>query len=775
MAKAFLSYSSKDKKLVEKIAKQLGRNNCHLDSLTFEAGEITLDEIIKSLNDTDVFVLFISENSLQSDWVKKEFTNAKKLSDKKIIGRIFPLIIDKNITHSDSRIPDWIKKPYNIRSFDNEVLILKKIRQFLRESDFKKYSHLKELDELFVGRNDIIQDFERKIINIDNTKPTCIVASCYFEGIGRRTFLKNGLIKTRIIDKWREPVYIPIDSKESIEDFIYKLNFIQTSPEIFTHDFSIEDMDFKIKLAKESVKKFVDSGEILFIIDNGSIILPNHSIVDWFKKLISAPELENQISICLISKFKPHEFMDKMGSKLLSFQVNELTPPDTQTFFIQYLNLIGRKLSTEDLKHFLKYLKGIPGQIKYAANLIVSLGVFDAKNYVHDIEEFDELQSLSIFEFLKDDDFSKQLLITLSKLPAIISYDLIYKIFGESEQVNKSIQKLQDLSLFYPVNSTHEYLKLNTSIADYINRSKIELNFDIKERIKVIAKEAIEKPLELNEYTDYSEFLFSLQTMIRNRMHIPQKFLIPSFILKSMILEYYNWHFKTVIELAIKILENESKFDYQIIRETRYWLCLAYCRTKNDKFFEEIKYFKDSQKDYYFLIGFYYRNSDKMELAEENFLKVLDYDRNHSRTKRELVNVYLRKGEYMKALNWANDNYVEFKTNILHIQAYFTCLIKKEKLNHEDHETILELLESSKKSLNKKAVDIYNEMQAEYDYYVNRNSNRAIKTLKESLNMNPNNYFACRALIEIYKRDNKLSEIESLKLKYPDLTEYEFE
>ena len=114
---------------------------------------------------------------------------------------VFPLIIDKAITHNDDRIPDWLKKPYNIRYFDNEVIILKKIKQFLRESNFKKYAHLRDLNDLFVGRNDVMQEFERKLINIHNTKPTCIIASSFFEGMGRRTFLRNGLIKTRVIDK----------------------------------------------------------------------------------------------------------------------------------------------------------------------------------------------------------------------------------------------------------------------------------------------------------------------------------------------------------------------------------------------------------------------------------------------------------------------------------------------------------------------------------------------------------------------------------------------
>jgi tetratricopeptide (TPR) repeat protein len=778
MAKAFLSHSSKDKPLIEKIALQLGRNNCHYDSLTFEAGEKTIEEIFRSLEDTDIFVLFISNDSLESEWVKKEITHAKKLSSRSIIERIFPLIIDRNISHRDTRIPDWIKKPYNIRHFENEVIILKKIRQFLRESNFKKFSHLRELNDLFVGRYDIIQDFERKIINIENTKPTCIVASSYFDGMGRRTFIKNGLIKTGLIDKWYDPVLIPINSKESIEDFIYKLNFINNSSEIFEHDFSTMDLSKKIEMATKIVKQYVDINEIIFIVDEGSIVLPNHQFVGWFKEIISHSSLLNQISICLISRFKPHGLLVKKMGNVLSFQVNELSIPDTQTFFIQYLKLLGLTLGPEDIKFFLKYLKGIPGQIIYASNLIESMSVFEAKRNVQDIEEFDEFRALSILEFLDQDELSRQILIALSKFE-IISYDLVYRIFGESDEVYKAIQKLFDLSLFFTVSSTHEYLKLNTSIADYINRSRLELNRKYSERIKEIAKEAILKPIELNEYSDYSEFLFALQNLLISNSTVPPKFLIPSFILKAIVQEYYNHNYNTVIELAKKILENTSKFDYQIIRETRNWLCLAYARTNDDKFFEEIGFFKDepyeTNKDYYFLLGFYFRNYDNMDKAEEYYLSVLDIDPNHSKAKRELVNVYLRNRNYSKALNWARDNYYQFRTNILHIQAYFICLIKKHDLAEEDIEILQELLINANKSLDRKAQNIYKEMQAEFDFYVNGNFEKAVNALTDSLKINPRNYYAFKGLLEIYKRKNMNLEIEKLITKHSDLFEPEYE
>lgn len=776
MAKAFLSHSSSDKELVEKLAIQLGKNNCHYDKFTFEAGNITLNEIFKSLEDTDVFVLFISNEALSSKWVQKEITKAHVLHSDLRIDRIFPIIIDKNITYEDKRIPQWIRKPYNLKVFDNPVIILKKIRQLLRESNFKKYAHLRELNDLFVGRNDIMQEFERKLVNIDNTKPTSIIASSFFEGIGRRTFLRNGLIKTRVIDKWYEPIPISIGSKESIEDFLYKLNFVESTPEIFKQDFAQQDLKSKIKLGTKYIRKFADTNEILFVIDEGSIVLPNHTLVGWFTEIISAPELQNQVCICLISKFKPYGPYIKRLGNVLNFQVDELSAEDTQTFFLQYLNIIGQQLSPDDVRYFLDYLKGIPGQIIYAANLIESMGVTNAKSFVNDIEEFDELRALSILDFLKDDALSSQMLIALSKFE-IISYDLVYRIFGESEEVYRSIQKLFDLTLFFSVSSTHEYLKLNSSIADYINRSKLELERTISDRIKEVGKEFIQTPLELNENSDYSEFLFTLENLIRENKPVPSKFLIPSFILKSIIKEYNDRHYKTVIQLASKLLENEIKFDYQIVRETRIWLCLAYCRKQNDKFFEGINYFNkrdnESQIDYHFLLGFYYRNGDKMDLAEEHFLQVLEIDENHSRTKRELVNVYLRKGEYMKALNWAKDNYYRFKTNVLHIQAYFTCLIKKNDISKKDLLTIKELLDNASKSLDKKANDIVKEMKAEYNFYVMADSRKAISSLTESLRLNSNNYFAFRALFEIFKRENMLYELDELIKEYPNLVEFD--
>ena len=78
MIKAFLSHSSTDKEnYVRIVAKKLGKQNIHYDEFTFEEGEKTITEIFKGIDQSELFVFFISNESLNSAWVKKEIFTAK--------------------------------------------------------------------------------------------------------------------------------------------------------------------------------------------------------------------------------------------------------------------------------------------------------------------------------------------------------------------------------------------------------------------------------------------------------------------------------------------------------------------------------------------------------------------------------------------------------------------------------------------------------------------------------------------------------------------------
>lgn len=83
MNRIFLSHSSSDKDYVRHIADNLG-DAAIIDERDFAAGARTMDEIIEKIDDSKIFVAFLSSRALDSDWVQKELALAINIADNKI-------------------------------------------------------------------------------------------------------------------------------------------------------------------------------------------------------------------------------------------------------------------------------------------------------------------------------------------------------------------------------------------------------------------------------------------------------------------------------------------------------------------------------------------------------------------------------------------------------------------------------------------------------------------------------------------------------------------
>jgi len=119
----FLSYSSEDKKIVEKIANDLTRYHLPLffDKWGIKVGDSIVEKINSALGKMTDLILVLSTNSVQSNWVKKELSTAimKKLKDNSV--NILPIIIEK------CKIPDIIadyKYANFVKSYDEGFLDL---------------------------------------------------------------------------------------------------------------------------------------------------------------------------------------------------------------------------------------------------------------------------------------------------------------------------------------------------------------------------------------------------------------------------------------------------------------------------------------------------------------------------------------------------------------------------------------------------------------------------------------------------------------------------
>ncbi len=772
MTRAFLSHSSADKVIVRRIAEQIGRQKCVLDEWSFDAGEMTLEEIYRKLDGSDIFVLFLSDKALESPWVKKEIARAKTNIKKGLINKIFPIIIDPKVEYNDPRIPKWMVKSYNLRKITNERVLLKKIQNAIRSIDYFLIESDNGNDDVFVGRNKELQYFEQEINNIDDWVPLCIVANGYYEGIGRRTFLRNALERNGIVDKYvYRPITISIDAKQSIESFIYQLNYINPDDSIVSANLTQKSNEEKINIAVELVNEFIEQNEILFIVDDGGVVRPDGRFVDWFYGITRHLKKQKAIAFCLVSTFKPRTSNSFTQEKwFLSITIPELSSTDTKSLFIRLLKKNAVEIeSSEDKELFLRNLRGIPQQVIYAVSLIKS-DINYAKQNISEIVEFSDRYSSTLLGEIKKDFLAYQITIFLAK-NEIVGLDIIEEVFGDVEATRLALQKLYDLSAFTFVFDGKSHIKLNETLADYIGRIKETLDEKYRNSFINARKKILSKDLDELVCYDYSAFLITIQELLDSGRPIPSKYYMPSLLIKYVTKMYDSGKYDKVINICESLLAN-TNYDSQILRETKYLLLQSYARVGNDDFFKFINDFYDDPVSYHFLKGFFFRFKKEPANALREFSEVIKLSPSHSRTLREIVNIYLSEGRFEDALPAAKNNFYQRRNNIFHLQSYFIALSRRKEISVDEKKEIEKLLSEAKNlsSSYQKAMDIYSCMKGEYEYFILKDFPQAESTLKEALFSNENKSYPYRSLKEIYRIENKDNELGELEEQFGRIT-----
>ena len=755
--KAFLSHSSKDKGIyVSTVAERLTERNCYFDSMSFESGSKTLDEILRTLADTDVFVLFISENSLKSHWVAKEVSLAHELDDGEHIHRIFPIIIDETIAHNDPRIPSWLKDNYNLRLITKPTVAVRRIIQYLREISWLKNPALKEQDAIFVGRNDQIKRFEERIDSIDAKTPICVIASG-LRGIGRRALLRHCFVKASLWRSSYRPAIIELNSSESIEDFILKASDVGISSTdargLALTSMSIAD---KIDLAYKILIEFQKAKEVLMVLDHGGIVNPSHSFAPWFLSLCTKVATSPTAVFCIASTYRPAPAELKKSPQIFHLDVPELEKTERAGLFKRHTELLKLALTHDDLKYFAGLLNGFPEQAAFAANLISAEGVYGAKAASADIADFNTEKVGLIIRDYEADTTAYELLCLLAEFE-FISLDFLQTIADDSDETRRSLRSFVGRAICERLGVNGEYLRLNDAIRDYISRRRLGIAQRFRDRLRSNTEEFLKTMTNLD--TDVSVVLITLKQALLEGRKIPDSVLIPSHFLKTM-KELYDRHqrYAEVVTLADRVLKSQSTLDAEIEREIRYFLCLALARTKSNRFLQEVQIFKGS--DHQFLMGFYYRIVGRYDEALARFQDAHQMAPRRANIKRELVTVFLRLGLYEEALAYAKSNYENDQNNPFHMQAYIRCLNHAPKT--VDSRTLMQnLLEKLNRVSDPTAQEMHLLAKAEALAFTGRDTSGALRLVEEAQARFPDSKYPRLTELEILEGFGSVADFEA--------------
>ncbi|WP_270692614.1 MULTISPECIES: toll/interleukin-1 receptor domain-containing protein [unclassified Aeromonas] len=702
MIKCFLSHSSKDKEYVREVASGLRRETRIFDEQTFEKGMSPAEEIINGLDDTSLFVLFLSDAALESEWVKHEIQLAKTKVDTGHIQRIYPIIIDNKIDYTDARIPLWMKNGFNIQPIKKTKVAIRKINARLREIAFKTHPTLKERQQIYVGRNDKTTNVEQRFDDFDKPTPIVFVASG-LNSIGRKSFIKNALTKSTIVRESYEFPIIQMEQTDSIEDFILKIDDLGLSDIGEIRDLMTTPIDDKINIAVQLVEGIIDEKERILIEDKGAIIQPDSSIISWFINIIDRIKSHGHLTFCIASMFRGNKSFTNRNPEYYFEEIPELNVNERRGLLKRYAQFRGLELERDDLKFFSDLLSGYPEQVLFAVDTICDSSLYAAKKDAHAIREYANDKAKVIIESFHDDEEKLSFLYFLSKFE-FISYEFLFSLVDENAFYPLT-QIFINLSICEHLGVNNDYIRVNQVIQDYISRSKFGTSLEYDKVLKEHIKEFIAEYTDDNR--DLSEYIFSIQEAIKSGQEIDNRILVPSYFVKTIKALYEKGgsaNYKEAIRLANRVLDNSQYMHEGIIYHIMFMKCQSLARLHDKEFFNVVRHIKEPDSS--FLHGFYFRITRQRTRAIESYKRVLAKRPNDNKAKSELVLLYLQNEEYNLALGLAKDVYEKQKNNPIHANNYFNCLIYKDIANI-DVSVVEEILEKLKSNPAQRSQEIY--------------------------------------------------------------------
>lgn len=359
--KAFLSHSSKDKHFVREVAKNLGNVQIEYDEYTFEY-VLNAEAIRRALARSDLFVLFLSENSVQSSFVKEEMRAALEARAKGTIKQVLIFSIDGTSYRS---LPEWLREINVVQHLGSEKACARKIQASLISLETQRT----ERSEAYLGREDDEKDLRKALAAAPGVAPVALHAVGHF-GIGRKTFLRQSLGKLYPRD-FQVFVEVPLQAFEGPEELyrrLYDLHHV-ASVQQKTDDFSAfasSPVDEQIEKLTDILTALSQNGEFIVIDDQNGVYTDEGHYHPYLEKMIELVRGSPKPMIAFVqSRMMPFAEREKHSASYHRF-LRALSDESIKELLSFSLKDAGVDFTQEQLDQLAEFLDGHPFNVRFA-------------------------------------------------------------------------------------------------------------------------------------------------------------------------------------------------------------------------------------------------------------------------------------------------------------------------------------------------------------------------------------------------------------------------
>ncbi|MGU1481438.1 TIR domain-containing protein [Pseudomonas aeruginosa] len=694
MSRAFLSHNGFDKDFVEAVFDRLGNLQAIYDKKTFEKNSDLAFQIRNGLEDSELYVLFLSQAALSSGWVSNELDLANELKTKWQIRKFLIFQLDDT---SWSKLPSWANR-YVVSCPPSPEIVALRIKDELRKGNTSRIEAY--------GRGNDTRRIHELLLDLD--QPPAFLALTGATGIGRRT-LADEVYHTFYQGVANSKISINLSALD--DDLVLYKRLLEYSANWRARDYqaAVEDYvglsgaDKVIKLS-DLIKNITVGFNQVLILDVGSNVFgADHKLLNWFSTLLSVLESDGYpYVVVLINGGK----VESSWTNGLVYAVQPLSEEDSRYLFKMLLH--KNKIAIPDRREKSYLENSIIGHAGLIAGVVSYLKANSSYRPNRTHAAVMQLVRVEVERMVADFVSHKPELNKVIELlgeASVLSYPEVIKLNEEWSDFCECVDQLMDVGFLLEENG-------NYYLAPYLQRyaqnyhDKTWQGLPTARRILFETIEGVDDdsyiPIELLD-ARMVEYLVSdtdLPSYLSN-------LIMPVQLLKAAKRHYDSRNYPKALSLALEAYEQDRKLS--ISGKTEAWrlIGLSACRVSDaeasEKFRTEYqKIPKSDRRDatFYFVQGFAERLKGNLRNALPLFEKIIDLDVKDGHADRELAYIYAFEGRFDLANQFIEraKQTVRVSPYVIDVEAYVLLekyRIKKDALLIREIDDCLERLEEA--------------------------------------------------------------------------------
>lgn len=716
--RAFLSHSSKDKSLIDEIANRLGAANSVYDRESFEEHKRSAEEIMRGLSLSDLFVLFLSQNALASNWVQTEVAYA---AEKVFSGRIKGVLIFSIDGTDYKHLPAWLQA-HTVERTTSSALIVRRIRSRLIELELERG----DTTDIFIGRDQELRGLQ-KTLTLPSDEMVSAISVAGWQGIGRRTFARRGIQMVFPYLKRVQPE-IALSDNDSVEDFYRHLLDVTQGLSRTANEWAKAVADFKSRTAEQRIdailaliNQLAASKEILFIVGDLGLIQQSGDFQPHITALIKRLPRGMRPQMVLVHRRRLSLRQQLQYPNVFFTQLNSFSEEESADLLSAHLKQREIAFSREDLADLARFVGGHPENTRLAAEYAKQYGINALRHEKKDYIDILVFRSLEVIKRIQMSPLAKSICAALIDFQYLQIEDFVASMKSSDEAILEQLRVLEDHGILERLG---KHYRISPYLVETIARSEVVAGHD-KQR-KAIGEQLLDVLSGVGEFDHVSLSLINAAALASIRggkygkaPNVVARFLLPSHLLTIAKEEYDRGNYQSACRLCNAALENKNQLTIDAQVEAYRLLAISHIRKGEKEPFAaalaQLGAYKGraAKRNYNFLLGFQARYDGDTDQAEKHYRAAYSLDSKNFHVLRELAHVLSSQGRHVEAERFARDAYGIAPTNAFIIDILCEVIIGKETDEQlRSNEEIEKLLNELKAIGTAQGLSFYNERMA---------------------------------------------------------------